>query len=247
MVQEVKTVAAIPTLNAIEWVAPLVEHLLLADEVDEVWIYDNGCTDITADWVRNRRLMDKRLFLIDSRGMGLYEMWNDMVRKANESDEEVNLAFLNSDIRLPPKALSTMSRLMRESNYKIATVDPTISGLYSQHFRYWNPEMRKSYKNVREPFAELYLPSAPIAWAVVIAAEFWKNEPYAVHPSYQWWYGDDDLFRRAYARGGSICIVRGIGSDHLGSSSDAHNPRKQEMIESDTKIFNKMWLGVGQQ
>ena len=241
-----KTVAAIPTLNAIEWVAPLVEHLLLADEVDEVWVYDNGCTDITADWVRNRRLMDKRLFLIDSRGMGLYEMWNDMVCKANEFDEEVNLAFLNSDIRLPPKALSTMSKLMREGGYKIATVDPTISSLYSQHFSSWNPLMNVQYKDTVSPFADQYLPASPIAWAVVIAAEFWKDEPYAVHPSYQWWYGDDDLFRRAYARGGSICIVRGVGSDHLGSSSDAHNPRKKEMIESDTKIFNKMWLGLQQ-
>lgn len=241
-----KTVAAIPTLNAIEWVAPLVEHLLLADEVDEVWVYDNGCTDITADWVRNRRLMDKRLFLIDSKGVGLYEMWNDMVCKANEFDEEVNLAFLNSDIRLPPKALSTMSKLMREGGYKIATVDPTISSLYSQHFSSWNPLMNVQYKDTVSPFADQYLPASPIAWAVVIAAEFWKDEPYAVHPSYQWWYGDDDLFRRAYARGGSICIVRGVGSDHLGSSSDAHNPRKKEMIESDTKIFNKMWLGLQQ-
>jgi hypothetical protein len=106
--------------------------------------------------------------------------------------------------------------------------------------------MNVQYKDTVSPFADQYLPASPIAWAVVIAAEFWKDEPYAVHPSYQWWYGDDDLFRRAYARGGSICIVRGVGSDHLGSSSDAHNPRKQEMIESDTKIFNKMWLGLQQ-
>jgi glycosyltransferase involved in cell wall biosynthesis len=240
-----KTVAAIPTLNAIEWVAPLVEHILLNDEVDEVWVYDNGCTDQTADWVRNRRLMDKRLFLIDARGMGLYQMWNDMVNKANELDDQVNLAFLNSDIRLPPKAIFNMSRLMREGDYQLATVDPTISGLYSQHFIEWNVQMHTFYKNIVKPYAEMRPPGKPVGWAVVIAAEFWKDQPYAVHPSYQWWYGDDDLFKRAYARGAKICIVRGIGSDHLGASSDAHNPRKQEMIDSDTKIFNKMWLGIG--
>jgi glycosyltransferase involved in cell wall biosynthesis len=241
----VKTIAAIPTLNALEWIAPLIEGLLLADQVDEVWVYDNGCTDQTADWVRNRRLMDKRLFLIDSRGMGLYEMWNHMVAKANEFDEEVNLALLNSDVRIPVNGIADISRVMRENNYQLASADPTRPAFYSQHLPVWNSALAQVFPKPFEPYPVDAPPGHVVAWVVVIAAEFWKDQPYAVHPSYQWWYGDDDLFRRAYARGARVCRVMGVGSDHLGSSSDAHNPRKQEMIDSDTKIFNKMWLGIG--
>ena len=240
-----KTIAAIPTLNAIEWIAPLVEGLLLADEVDEVWVYDNGCTDITADWVRNRRLLDKRIFWIDSKGMGIYQMWNHMVRKANEFGEEVNLALLNSDIRLPPNAIKNLSKVMRDYGYHIATVDPTRPGLHSKHIPVWNKALGELFPKDFEPYPIDTPPGHAVAWAFVIAAEFWKDEVYAVSEQYQWWYGDDDLFRRAYRRNGRICRVVGVGSDHFGSSSDAHNPRKQEMIDSDTKIFNKMWLGIG--
>lgn len=240
-----RTIAAIPTLNALEWIAPVIEGLLLADKVDEVWIYDNGCTDKTADWVRNRRLMDKRLFLIDSKGMGIYDMWNHMIAKANDYSEPVNLALLNSDVRLPVNAIHNLSRVMRENNYQIASVDPTRPAFYSQHLPVWNPALSQVFPKDFEPYPVDAPPGYVVAWAFVIAAEFWKGQPFAVHPSYQWWYGDDDLFRRAYARGARVCRVMGVGSDHLGSSSDAHNPRKQEMIDSDTKIFNKMWLGIG--
>jgi GT2 family glycosyltransferase len=238
-----KTIAAIPTLNAIDWIAPLVEHILLSDEVDEVWIYDNGCTDLTPDWVRHRRLIDKRLFLIDSKGMGLYEMFNDMAKKVVEKypDEEINLAILNSDIRLPKNAISTMSKLMRQGGYVISTIDPSIPSIRSPHFEDWSGRMFQNTPPKTEPYAEHYIPGRPIGWAIVIAAEFFKAQPYIIHPSYQWWFGDDDLFRRTTQLGGNICIVRGVGSDHFGSQSDPHNPRKQEMINSDIYIFREMW------
>ena len=239
-----KTIVAIPTLNAIHWIAPLVEHLLFADQVDEIWIYDNGCIDQTAEWVNHRRLTDKRVFLIDSPGIGLYDMWNVIVQKASELDEEVNLALLNSDIRLPQNAIHTLSTMMRESGYHIASVDPTRPAAYSQHMQHHNPNIMAAVPPDFEPYIVDAPPGTVVAWAFVIAAEFWKGQPFATHPSYQWWYGDDDLFKRAYARGGRVCRVMGVGCDHLGGSSDEYNPNKLEKIAKDTEIFNKMWLGV---
>ena len=238
-----KTIVAIPTLNAIDWVAPLIEHILLSDEVDEVWVYDNGCTDLTPDWVRHRRLIDKRLFLIDSKGMGLYEMFNDMARKSVEKypDEEVNLAILNSDIRLPKNAIADMSFLMRDGGYVISTIDPSRPSIRSPHFEDWSTPVWRVLPQPVTPHAEEYQQGRPIGWALVIAAEFFKDQPFIVHPVYQWWFGDDDLFRRTLALGGRICIARGVGSDHYGSQSDPYNPKKGEMIANDIQVFKRMW------
>lgn len=238
-----KVVVGIPTLNAIDWVAPLCEHLLLADRVDEVLVYDNGCTDMTREWVEHRSKIDSRLRWVDSTGVTLYNMWNNMLRRVNdESDgEPVSLAFLNSDVRLPHMAMHDMAILMRRGGYKIATVDPRLPALPSQHFGYWNPQILQAMHWFPERKAEDAPPRPPVAWAMMIAAEWWKDEPWCVDPRYLWWYGDDDIMLRTQQRGGRIARIAGLGSDHLGSSSDAHNPRKAEMIASDTALFEKMW------
>ena len=93
-------IAAIPVRNQLRWTAPLVESLLQGDQVDQIWIYDNGSTDGTAKWVHNRAIHDKRLMYTTAASARLYDMWNHMIFRASQVPG-AKLAILNNDIRLP--------------------------------------------------------------------------------------------------------------------------------------------------
>jgi GT2 family glycosyltransferase len=232
------TVAAIPVKNNLRWTAPLVEHLLLHDEVDEVWIYDNGSTDSTQDWVRNRQNIDERLVLVESPGLTVYQMWNQMIQRANKQFDKCSLAILNNDIRIPPFAIRDMSAKMREGGFVIAGVDPTRTGLYSFTIEYWDKS--RALPKPIVPYCEQLKIGDRVGWAFVTAAEFWKNEEYAIDPRYKIWYGDDDLYRRAIYLGGKTCIVRGIGSDHA-ESQTWYPPERLADIANDKELFQQIW------
>jgi GT2 family glycosyltransferase len=233
-----KTIAAIPVKNKIQWTAPLIEHLLLGDSVDEIWVYDNGSYDITPKWVYHRMQIDSRLKLIDATGMRLYDMWNHMIKTASVLENQVNLAILNNDIRLPINAISDMSRVMRDGNYTIATIDPSRNAIYTPSIKNYSGGSLLS--RPIEPYAEKIKPEKRIGFAFVVAAEFWRDEEYAIHPDFILWWGDDDLFLRNAKMGGASCWVRGVGCDHAESITTNENPDRHESIERDRATFKKM-------
>lgn len=229
-------IVGIPVRNKIEWTAPLVEHLLLHDEVDQIWIYDNGSTDLTTEWVAHRQKTDSRLSVYDAKDVPIYHMWNNMISFASAYDEG-NLAILNNDIRLPPYAIRDMAKLMRDNEYQLAAVDPTRTGLYSYSIGWWSPE--RALPEPIEPYCEEQGLGFRIGWAFVLAAEFWRFEDYAIHPDLNIYYGDDDLYRRAMERGGRACIVRGIGSDHAENQSGWE--RNLDTWTKDQELYEGLW------
>lgn len=235
-------IAAIPVRNAIYWTAPLVEHLLLNDALDEVWVYNNGSTDITETWVTNRQAIDGRLKLFNFPDLSLYEMWNHMIKTAADNYENANLAILNNDIRLPPFAIKTMANLMRNGNYVIAGVDPSRTGLYTVSIGQWDSS--RALPTPIDPYCEEAQFGHRIGWAFMVAAEFWKDQEYAIYPGYKVWYGDDDLYRRAMSRGGRTCIVRGVGCDHAESQSD-WGTEKWKKVADDKLLFDTIWSNNG--
>lgn len=228
-------IAAIPVRNKIEWTAPLVEHLLLHDEVDEVWIYDNGSTDQTRRWVKNRQNIDGRLKLTGAAGMSLYHMWNYMVEMANVYPSS-NLAILNNDIRMPPYAIRDISLLMRKNNFQIASIDPTRTGLYTFSVGWWDSS--RALPEPIEPYCEEQPIGFRLGWAFVLSAEFWRGQDYAVHPDFRHYFGDDDLYRRAMERGARACVVRGIGCDHAESVTGGVDA---EVWAKDDATFRRLW------
>lgn len=218
-----KIIAAIPVKNQIKWTAPLVESLLLADDLMEVWIYDNGSTDMTKEWVHSRALLDSRLMYKDMSHMRLYDMWSHMIKTASEIPDS-RLAILNNDIRLPHMALKTMAERM--DGYQIACIDRTV--------------------RASEPIEDLIPVPAwwgeKTGWCFMLDPSFWNNEEYPIHPNFRIWWGDDDLFRRAQVRGGNICIVKGVGCDHWEQSSNSeYSGDKWVDVELDRVEFIKLW------
>jgi glycosyltransferase involved in cell wall biosynthesis len=216
-------IAAIPVRNQLRWTAPLVESLLQGDQVDQIWIYDNGSTDGTATWVHNRAIHDKRLVYVASANVRLYDMWNHMIFHASQIPS-AKLAILNNDIRLPFDALKTMSETME--GYQVAFIDKQLGGFD----KITNPTPAEAHWADRT------------GWAFMIDPSFWKGEQFAIHPDLIIWWGDDDLFRRAEERGARLCIVMGVGCTHCEWSSDSeYLGDKWADVEKDRETFARLW------
>ena len=230
-------VAAIPVKNQLRWTAPLVEHLLVGDKVDEVWVYDNGSTDETRDWVMHRKKFDNRLKYRNAKGMGIYDMWNSMIHTAATEYRECSLAILNNDIRLHQDALWHMARLLREDDCKILAVDPSRPAISTRSIPLFDGVITPAV----DPYVEVMTGKNRIGWAFMVQAEWWADQEYAIHPDYKIWYGDDDLYRRIEQRGGKIGWARGIGCDHAIEQSDGEIPDKVAITDRDRAIFDRMW------
>jgi glycosyltransferase involved in cell wall biosynthesis len=216
-------VAAIPVRNNLKWTAPLVEGLLLGDEVDEVWVYDNGSTDDTALWLYHRaKTAMGRLKYIPAHDMRFYEMWNHMILKA-AALHDVKLAILNNDIRLPHMALKTMADNM--GNYDIVTIDTTRSSF--------------------QPIEDVRVQKIGgwwhrVGWAFMVRADFWKHTKFPIDPRFNLWYGDDYLYRTTLERGGRVGTMIGVGCDHAVSQTE-YPEDKQKATEADKELFDSLW------
>jgi hypothetical protein len=216
-------IAAIPVKNQLKWTAPLIEGLLIGDQIDQLWIYDNGSTDNTKIWLTNRSRIDSRIKYVDTAGSRIYDMWNDMILTASKIDN-AKLAILNNDIRLPFMALKMMAFCMQD--YQALMIDKTKS----------------SFDQVSNVYVEDADWTQKTGWAFMIDAGFWKGQKYAIHPGLRFWWGDDDLFRRCQGGGGKIGIVRNIGCDHVEHSSDEeYDGDRIQDIEHDRQFFKTLW------
>jgi glycosyltransferase involved in cell wall biosynthesis len=216
-------IAAIPVKNQLRWTAPLIESLLIGDEIDELWIYDNGSTDDTRYWVSNRMKTDSRLKYRDCKNVRIYDMWNHMIKKAAEIGN-VKLAILNNDIRLPFMAIKTMAENMK--HYKIAAVDTS----------------RRSFDPIDSVETVDLIWQHRVGFAFMVDADFWKDKEYAIHPDFILWWGDDDLFRRCQLLGGDVCRMVGIGIDHgLSQTDPEYSGSKLNDIELDRLTFIRIW------
>ena len=216
-------IAAIPVKNNLKWTAPIVEQLLLGDDIDYLWIYDNGSTDGTRAWIENRQNLDARLVYIDASMMRFYEMWNDMINMANAYDGS-KLAILNNDLHLPHMALKTMADNL--GDYTIGTIDTqrvSINGVGHVHI------------------TEITDYRHRVGWAFMVNADFWKDVEFPIDPRFNLWYGDDYLYRRTMELGGRVCTVNGVGCDHAVSQSHDQYQNLNPDIEADKELFYSLW------
>jgi GT2 family glycosyltransferase len=216
-------IAAIPVRNNLKWTAPLVEQLLLGDDVDEVWIYDNGSTDLTQLWVANRSTIDSRLKYFPAADMRFYEVWNDMIRRAAEKGG-ARLAILNNDIRLPHMALKSMADNM--GDYTIVTIDTTMT----------------SFQPIDNPHpVRIGGWWHRVGWAFMVNPSFWKDKEFAIDPRFNLWYGDDYLYRTTMdILGGSAATMVGVGCDHAVSQTE-YPADKVLATEQDRVLFDSLW------
>ena len=213
-------IAAIPVRNELEWTQPLVESLLATNDADQVWLFDNGSTDGTFEWAAHLASTDARFTVSQRPKARLYGMWNEMVSRAT-SVENSMLAILNNDIRLAPRALRRMSFGMQghDLGFVDRQLDDTGTGDVCTVSAHWGQITGHAF---------------------MLRSAFWAGQPYAIDPGLRIWWGDDDISRRAQARGARLCIVEGIGCFHA-ESKTTYPGNMHADVEHDREYFHRIW------
>jgi GT2 family glycosyltransferase len=213
-------IAAIPVRNELEWTQPLVESILASNDADQVWLFDNGSTDGTFEWATHLASTDARFTVSQRPSARLYGMWNEMVSRATFIENSM-LAILNNDIRLARGALRRMSLGMHghDLGFVDRQLDDTGVGEVRAMPAHWGQTTGHAF---------------------MLRSSFWVGEPYAIDPGLRIWWGDDDISRRAQARGARLCIVEGIGCFHA-ESKTTYPGNMHADVEHDREYFHRIW------
>ena len=142
---------------------------------------------------------------------------------------ESMLAILNNDIVLPAGALRTLSSIMTQ-----ATIEE--GGPYDLGF----VDESRNIPELDNPRPVAVQWPQKSGAALMLRVPFWQGQAFAVDPGLRIYWGDDDLARRAQARGGRLCIVEGLNIFHAVSATP-YSGDKAADIEHDREYFDRIW------
>lgn len=209
--------AGIPTLGMSDLLYPLARVLSADPSVDRVGVWNNGVTSSSLV-----RMLDDLpgVDVIEAHGLGLYTMWNEMI--AWGRDAGADLAILNDDIAVCPGALALMARALRSDD------------------RYWicgTNYLDRQGPEVIEVPCGTYRRSGIGGWAFMVTSERCPT----IDPSFEVWFGDDDLLWKIQNQGGRACVARDVKVQHATSTTVNGLPWVAEAIERDTA----RWANLG--
>lgn len=197
-------IVAIPTLGKSPLLWSLLESLL-DDDVDEVWVYDNGMANDDRErlWKVGEASGDV-IMANSAQGESLYGMWNRAITDARDIYGEANLAILNDDVRLAPHTMLYLATALRTSD--IGIVCPNYQRPLSARgrFEYTLRFVHGTYRN-----------GGIAGFAFMVRAETCP----LIDEQFEIWYGDDDLVAKIEAQGQRACIVEGLPIEHEESTT----------------------------
>lgn len=104
---------AITTIINPQRTVDLVEKYLLDNEIDEVWIYDNGHPEQDAQHLYGYTLSKDRCIYVNTRGKSLAQQWNYAILQAAEKGG--NLIISNDDVIIEGNLGKELSLVLRSS------------------------------------------------------------------------------------------------------------------------------------
>lgn len=158
-----------------------------------------------------------------AKGMSLYDVWNQGIAWATESDEPV--AILNDDLVLPSGSLTiAAAKLMENRRYKLMGLnfrDPQgTPNAYAPVREVWGTYRTHGFGG----FAFVVAPGCPL-----------------INPGYTWWYGDDDLAENIKEAGYKLGVAEGAPVDHPHASTSGHQfAWTSEAVDRDYKLYRSL-------
>lgn len=233
-----KNFAVIPVKDQLGLTKSLVKQLRDQGECDQIIVCDNGSGNKTKAWLRRQ----PDLVVLDCPDLGIHEMWNraaDWVTKNAGQRRNVNVAFLNNDIRIGEEFISRLSSALRSERDLVA-----VSGNYDGR----RAEGDELYVRTDEICAVRYDGTGGFGGFAFLARGEWFQSGYRFPEECRWWFGDNDLIRAALTAGGHVGIAYRAGVEHLeGGGKTAGDPlwsRYSEQLERDRLAFEERWRRI---
>lgn len=218
-----KPVIVIPVRDRLDLTAPLVETLHDQGGYRDLLVYDNGSTDGTAAWLR-----DKGVTRIDAAGWGIHEMWNHGLGVAEKAESPA--VILNNDLELDGKP-GWVTRLCAPLDSGWAVVCPNYDGRISH----------RGIDPVHLVCGGRYDGTGGLAgFAFAMSPDVVRTYRFPEEP--RWWFGDTDLVREMTKRNRHCGLVIDIGVTHLdGGSQTAKDHISDEQCRADMEWFENKW------
>lgn len=216
----------VPFKGKHELTQQLIERL---DGYAELFLYDHGSEEPPpAEWNAT-----------DAKGWNFHRMWNDGVERALAlTGGRCNIAILNNDVAMSPRALDTLGLALRSYD-DLVIVSPN----------YDYREFEGSIQPVRGICAGRYDGTGGMAgFAFMVKGEWFQTtdpktgRPWRFPEEYTLFFGDSDLALSVEAAGGSIGIVKDVACQHLNGGGNTPRPGDEGVImKMDGEKFKARW------
>lgn len=160
--------------------------------------------------------------VVDSRGLGIYAMWNRGWASARHESFDA-IALLNDDITILPGTLTRLAEILG--------ADPTL-GVVSpdKYAASWSLPERTELDVIRDPERERSL----AGFAFVARLSMFPYPPF--DEGYMWWFGDDAFDRKVRQAGYGVARVIGLPIEHESDSEAngwARRPELRKFVQQD--------------
>lgn len=217
----------IPVRDQVSLTASVCEQLGDQAGWETCWIFDNGSTDGTAEYLARLTARDPRFRRVWAPEWGIYQMWGQGLIFASGHGAD-RVLFLNNDVILAPGTVDALTVALDADPLNwLAYPDydlPAEGGYF--------PALRTTAGTYRSGgmcgFAFM-LEVAPVVW-----------EP-LIDPRFGWWCGDDDLAFTVEAMGGRQVRVEGLGITHLNEATARLYPELHEQKARDLALCVEKW------
>jgi GT2 family glycosyltransferase len=202
----VPVVAAIPTLENLAGLKPLVEALLSEERVAHILVQDNGLPSEGRRWVLERSVSfpdGLRVARDDCAGLGIYQMWNRAWQQTLDSYADAYLLILNDDVTIGTGLVGALASAL-DNDAGLWIVSPDSRAEFTPNVT------QRETRGVHGTFRH-----AGIAgWCFMLQARCrWEGVP-PIDERFKWWGGDDDLVFSIEDKGGRAAVLDGVGVAH---------------------------------
>ena len=214
-----RTLAVIPSRYEPNRLASLVD--IVWREVSTCIVLDNGHDGLS---------LPEQVRIVDSRGLGIYAMWNRAWATARHEGFDY-LALLNDDIHILPGTLPMLADVLERA--------PSIGVSYPDKYAPLSAGLPRKPKLdiVRHPAPERTL----TGFAFMARVSMFRHPPFDTE--FHWWCGDDAFDRLVRRNGFGVARVIGLPIEHESDSERddwARRPELRKLAEQDLARWNAL-------
>lgn len=212
----------IPVRDVVDVTKSICEQIQQQAGWDHCWIYDNGSTDSTPEYLAT---LDSRFTTIIAPELKIYEMWDAGFQRAAGAGAEA-VAFLNNDIDLGPFTFYSLANALYDDRNAISYPDYDLSTKERHHFT----GFRQTYGTYRHGGMSGFcfmLKVSKVDWFPL------------VDPQFIWWGGDDDIAFNVEMRGWKQIRVLGLPVDHHNEMTARHHNLGEQKGKDLEAVYRK--------
>jgi glycosyltransferase involved in cell wall biosynthesis len=217
-----KTHIVIPVRDQLHLTQKILTQLKYEKGWDKCWVFNNGSTDGTWDYLIELQEYDDRFWPVMATGDGIYDMWDSGFTLAKHEGAD-SVGIFNNDITIFPNTIQKLKDALDSPEVGISYPDYNATSLSDVYYR----ETSGTYRHGGMSGFCFMLKSDKVDWTPL------------VDPVFKWYGGDDDIAFEMEKRGAKQIRVMGLPIEHLHEGTARHHSLGAQKAADMESIFRK--------